>query len=277
MNKVYVGLLCVLLVGRLQAQIKTACSRACSINPYTVGVSDVMTTNMIFPYAVTRVHCASKELQVEQMKDVKNIILVRSVTQGFSPTNLSVVTNDGQFYSFCLEYSARPAVLNIQFEKDTVERQEVIAKVPVNEAELEKSVKVVSQQERTIRAIKRNQRVSMRLSGIFMHNQLMWFVINVDNPSLVDYQVDYLKLFVRDRRKSKKTIVQEREIQTVFMRAPENVLPGQSAKYIIGVEPFCIAFDKILAIQLAEKNGARSMELRTTNNVFTKTRAIINY
>ncbi len=100
MNKVCLVFLIILFSVLGFAQEDARVLKLSNIDPYHLAVSDKKTTNLIFPYGVKRVHCSSKQLNIEQMKDVKNILLVTSVTSHFEPTNVSVVTSDGRFYSF---------------------------------------------------------------------------------------------------------------------------------------------------------------------------------
>jgi conjugative transposon TraN protein len=246
-----------------------------NIKPLYLTISDSKTTNILFPYAVTRVHCSSAQLKVEQMKDVKNILLVQAAAPGITPTNLSVVTSDGKFYSFELQYAAEPSALNIRLYAGSIERN-IVAHVDHNDYILHEAAKLVSEQKRFLKLIDREQLIKLQLDGIYMYQGLMWLKYTVTNFSMIDYPVDYLKVFIKDRLRSKKKIVQEREVTPVFTLGTNHVGAGASATIIMAFDPFTIPVSKILSIQMVERNGGRNLGLNAVNNPFYKTRAIIN-
>src|SRR5690242_753320 len=71
------------------------------------------TTNLIFPFTVQNVDRGSKDILVQQPQGAENIVQIKADKPDFAETNLSVITVDGNLYSFIIDYAAQPSQLNI--------------------------------------------------------------------------------------------------------------------------------------------------------------------
>src|SRR5256885_4222856 len=71
------------------------------------------TTNLIFPYSVQSIDRGSQDILVQQPKGTANIVQLKVGKQNFTETNLSVITIDGQLYSFIIDYASQASQLNI--------------------------------------------------------------------------------------------------------------------------------------------------------------------
>ena len=77
-----------------------------------VPVTEHKMTNLVFPMAIRTGIKVSRDVLVQKVKGVENVIELKAARPHFSPTNLSVFGLDGRLYSFDLEYSDNPPVLN---------------------------------------------------------------------------------------------------------------------------------------------------------------------
>ena len=90
------------------------------IEPFKISVSYNKTSNLIFPNAIKSVDRGSADILVQKAKAIENILQVKAAQIGFSTTNLSVVTADGKFYSFIVDYATEPLPMNLNFSRDTM-------------------------------------------------------------------------------------------------------------------------------------------------------------
>src|SRR5690349_2215336 len=70
------------------------------------------TVNIIFPYAIVSEDHGSNGIITQQRRGAAQILHVKANQKNFSPTSLSVVTSDGNFYSFVVKYAEDVAQLN---------------------------------------------------------------------------------------------------------------------------------------------------------------------
>ncbi len=229
------------------------------IPSYTLSIGYQMTTNIIFPYRIEKADIGSAEVIGQKGGKLDNVLFIKAQRRSFSPTNLSVYTSDGKFYSFILKYCVQPDTLNISF----VGNQAVNA-YPTSEvtgARMDSDAALIAHQAPTLHKHTHAPGIRADLNGIFIKDHLLWFWIEIKNSSQVDYTPEYLKLFIRDKHTAKRTAVQENEKMPVW-KPIVRVIAGQSkATIVFALPPFTLNRQKRLVIQLSEKNGDQMLTL----------------
>ena len=73
------------------------------------------TVHVIFPAEVRYVDLGSPDLIAGKADGAENIIRVKATLRNFAnETNMSVITEDGSFYTFNVTYAAEPLLLNVE-------------------------------------------------------------------------------------------------------------------------------------------------------------------
>lgn len=251
------------------------------IEPYPLKITTNKTTNLIFPYAIKSVDRGSVDVLAQKAKGVENILLIKAGRQNFSETNLSVITADGKLYSFILDYINSPSAINISFVADTMNANSSEAVKPVyNEGAIQKDAERIIKEKKTIRGVSDYRyEVMLALKGIYIKNDVIFFKVEVANKSKINYDVDMLRFFIKDERKSKRTATQEIEIQPVYVNGDTSTIKGDSKNVIVFALPkFTTPENKYLSIQLMERNGGRNLQLSVRNRTIIKAKSLItNY
>ena len=105
------------------------------------------------------------------------------------------------------------------------------------------------------------------MNGIFIHQDVLYFRLVLGNTSQINYDIDQLRFFIRDQRKSKRTASQEIEILPLFSTSNSMLIPDKSeVNLVYALSKFTIPEKKYLTIQLIEKNGGRQLEIDIKNN-----------
>jgi Domain of unknown function (DUF4138) len=81
----------------------------------SLSISSIKTTHLIFPVPVKSVDRGTTAILVQRVKGAENVLRVKAGKSNFPETNLSVITADGKFYSFIVDYKPEPAFLNLNF------------------------------------------------------------------------------------------------------------------------------------------------------------------
>jgi conjugative transposon TraN protein len=256
-----------------------------SITPYPIAVSYNKTSNLIFPYAIKSVDRGSASVLAQKAKGVDNILQVKAGKQNFHQTNLTVVTTDGQLYSFLVDYTNEPSVLNFSFSKDSVSSaiepaekdKAVLSGTPLNEAGFKTITDEVCQQKRFLHIRSREQKMRLSLESLWLKDKVMWLALQLQNKSLIDYSPDYIRFFVRDKKRGKRTAIQESEITPLYGKADSTVAGEQLQKVVFAFRPFTIPKTQELVIQVGEQNGGRSLVLPVSHKVLLKARLLSVY
>ncbi|MNS56242.1 hypothetical protein D3C72_890950 [compost metagenome] len=262
-------LLCLLLTAFSGlAQFKTKEGSLSAIETGDLQISYSKTTSIVFPYAIKSVDRGSQEVLVQKAKGVENILLIKAGQPNFTQTNLTVVTADGRLYSYVLNYDEYCPILNIVEDKAIGFNQEVLfSSKNENHKEIEQYASLALLKKVKRSGLKENRFcISLEVNGIFIHQDVMYFRVLLGNASRINYDIDQLRFFIRDQRKSKRTASQEIEILPLYTTSNVKTIPDESEiSVVFAVPKFTIPEKKYFAIQLIEKNGGRAVELDLKN------------
>ena len=85
------------------------------IPPHGLEVTYDKTVHILFPAAVRYVDLGSPNLIAGKADGAENVIRVKATVKNFrSETNMSVITEDGSFYTFNVKYADEPLILNVE-------------------------------------------------------------------------------------------------------------------------------------------------------------------
>lgn len=252
--------------------------KATIIEPYHLSITFYKTTNLIFPYSIKSVDRGSRDVLVQRAKGIENILLVKAGRENFTETNLSVITSDGKLYSFILNYSNNPSWLNISFAKDTTLEERVpLFQSENNEAQMQLTTEQIAAEKRMLHGIKHYKyRIKFQLNGIYIKGDVVFYKLEIKNHSNIHYDIDMLRFFIRDEKKSKRTASQEIEMQPLYVYGDTSVIKGGSKNILVFALPkFTIPDKKYLSIQLMEKGGGRHLQLRIHNRTIVKAKPFL--
>ncbi|MDR1172854.1 MAG: conjugative transposon protein TraN [Bacteroidales bacterium] len=259
------------------------------IPPYGLEVSFDKTVHIIFPSTVKYVDLGSSNLIAGKAGDAENVIRVKAAVRGFSvETNFSVICDDGSFYSFNVRYAAEPEKLNIEMKDfihdgDAVNRpnnaQEVYLRELGSESPLMVRLIMKSIHANDKRYIKHlgSKRFSIQylLKGIYTHQNMIYFHTQIKNLSNVNYDIDFIRFKIVDRKVAKRTAIQETVIVPVRAFNYVTRVGGHKREVtVFAFDKFTIPDDKRLAVEIFEKNGGRHQGFAVENEDLVRARVV---
>ena len=242
------------------------------IPPHGLEVTYDKTVHIIFPAEVRYVDLGSPDLIAGKADGAENVIRVKAAVRDFpSETNMSVITEDGSFYTFNVKYAAEPLLLNVEMcdfihDGEAVNRpnnaQEIYLKELGSESPMLVRLVMKSILGRNKREVKhigcKRFGIQYLLKGIHTHNGLLYFHTEIKNRSNVPFDVDYITWKIVDKKVAKRTAVQERIILPLRAQNYVTLVPGKKCeRTVFAMEKFTIPDDKCLVVELNEKNGGR--------------------
>lgn len=250
------------------------------VTPHGVQVTFAKTVHIIFPSAVRYVDLGSDWIIAGKADGAENVIRVKATTEGFpGETNFSVICEDGSFYSFNARYAHEPEMLNIEMKDflengDTTDfshtRMNIYFRELAGESPL--LVKLIMQSiykedRREIRHLGcKRFGVQFLLKSVHSHNGLFYFHTETRNRSNVAFRTDFIRFKIVDKKVPKRTAIQERVIDPVRSYNEVLVTEGKSdVRTVYAVPQFTIPDDKLLVIELFEKDGGRHQTIRVEN------------
>jgi conjugative transposon TraN protein len=239
-----------------------------TITPYQLQVGYNMTTVIIFPAAIIAGDRGYSEIIVTKEKEVSNILKVKGSKRNFEPTNLHVYTIDGKVYAFNISYVDYPNRLTFNLNNLTNPINSsplLFANTLVNTTELEKTAAQVREQVPFFSRATTQYLAKLQLQGIHLVNNYMFFSFALSNHSNLPYEIDFIRLYIHDKQKKKRSSVQEREIIPVYKDNFQIVEAEGEYKFTVAVPKFTIPDKKQFVIELYEKGGGRNISLTVKN------------
>lgn len=250
------------------------------IPPYALEVTFSKTVHLIFPAAVRYVDLGSSDLLAAKADGAENVLRVKSATQGFyTETNLSVITEDGAYYTFNVKYADEPLKLSVEMADFlhgwNVENKPVNG-IPVYLSDLGNEspymvrliLETIHKNNRTkIKHIgSKNFMIQYLLKGIYSHNELLFFHLHLKNKSTVAYNIDYIVFKIVDKKVAKRTAMQEQIITPIRSYNQVTGVAGKKEERTVFALPkFTIPDDKQLIVEMGERDGGRSQTLIIEN------------
>jgi len=255
------------------------------IEPYCMEVTYDKTSHLIFPTAIRYVDLGSEYLIAGKAEDAENVLRVKASVKEFEPeTNFSVITNDGHFYNFNVHYSSSPKVLSY----DLLTMQRTVDKANGSDVLFEElGNNSPSLAGLLLETIYKNDKCIVKhigaksfgiqfiLKGIYIHNGKYYFHTELANRTNVPFQIDFINFKVVDKKIAKRTMVQERPMMPLRTYKPLDEIGGKMTEQnVFLLDQFTIADDKVLLIEIFEKNGGRHQTFQVENSDLIKARLI---
>ena len=259
------------------------------IPPHGLEVTYDKTVHIIFPAEVRYVDLGSPDLIAGKADGAENVIRVKATVRNFpNETNMSVITEDGSFYTFNVKYAAEPLLLNVEMcdfihDGESVNRpnnaQEIYLKELGSESPMLVRLIMKSIHKQNKREVKHigSKRFGIQylLKGIYVHNDLLYFYTEIKNQSNVPFDVDYITFKIVDKKVMKRTAIQE---QVIFpLRAYDyvtTVAGKKDGRTVFVLDKFTIPSDKVLVVEMHEKSGGRHQTFTVESEDIVRARVI---
>ncbi len=235
---------------------------------YSLAVSDQETSNLIFPYRIIKTDLGSGELLGHQDPAVDHVLFVKARVKSLTPTNLSVYTADGKSYFFSVRYEAVPDTLVLCFAQ-AAQHPEVMDR-PWNDAQLDTAAARVETLPRTIHRSAQNEQITLAMKGIYTKNQTIWMTLSVRNGSPIPYSPAEWQFAIVQKHRPKRTAEQQKNIVPLWQSPLSPVAAGVESSWVFGFSLFTVPADRVLAIQLREAEGQRSVRISVSRRLLAK-------
>ena len=232
-------------------------------------VSDEKLTHVIYPEKIVYVDFGNTTVQVEKAENVNNIVALRAVSPFALQTNLTAITESGRFYTFDLRYAPGCERFSFIVDKQDTKKKQVAILEGRERNTRQKALleKEISRRPKLLTNI-RDEVAGMRfcVTNIFVDNDILLFRFGLHNRSQIGYTIDFIRFYIQDAKKRKKTAVQQLEQQPLFsFNRPEEVAALSSCDFTVALPKFTIPDKKVLIIEIQERNGGRHFYYKLKN------------
>ena len=259
------------------------------IPPYALEVTFNKTVHVIFPAPIRYVDLGSADLLAAKADGTENVLRVKAALRDFSrESNLSVITEDGSYYTFNVKYADEPVKLSVEMtdflhDGEATNRPNNALDIYMQELGQESPllVKLIMQ------SIYKNDRKEIKhigskrfgiqytLKGVYTHNGLLYFHLQLKNSSNVPFNIDYITFKIVDKKVAKRTAIQEQVIWPLRAYNNLTLIGGSRTERMVFTLPkFTIPDDTILIVELNEQSGGRHQSFTVENADLVRAKVI---
>lgn len=240
------------------------------------------TVHMFFPDSVNYFDAGSDDILISRMGA---ILKLAPKSDNIDETNLTVITAHNVCYSFLLRYSKDIKDLTYFIDDSIGKKIAGPLREKGPDENLPLAVPLKSGESEYIAVcrdvIKRApaywigstvKKVYLAMNNIYVHNDKLYFCISIGNTSNINYDINFLKFYIVDKKKLKKASIQEIEKVPIFSFNNLQTINAQTNDYplIFVFDKFTIDYDKKLVIELGEKKGGRNIAIDITQDLIIK-------
>ena len=253
------------------------------IRPLRIEAGFTKTVYILFPSPVTYIDIGSMDIIAGKADGAENVVRVKAAVRNFAAeTNLTVITEDGGFFTFDVYYAENPAVstLNLTVQEPQPESMKKPAAVgypqptaPASEgrvllrevgrekpATIKRMLSDIYRQNRTdVKGIRtKKYGIEVEVLGIYVFNDVIYIHSCISNDTNISFEVDARHFIVADRKLTKRTAQQQSTLEVLRVCNDPAVVRGhQRQRTVFALPKLTISDDKVLLLEIIEKNGAR--------------------
>ena len=195
-------------------------------------------------------------------------------------SNLLVVNRNGSIFSYIVRYKKQLSKLNYFIPlSSSIGNEKPIVKDSVLVESSEELVDnstyyyqkfcsyLLNRKQRIGRIKKRNEGIILTVENIVFDKEELYFVIQIENNSTLDYDLNFLKLSVETRQKGKKKSLQRLYQEPIFKHnMPSKITENETVRFVYVLPKFSLSNDRRAIFELHEKDGERNIELKISHS-----------
>ena len=275
--------LIVAAIAAAKVTAQTTPETPAEIRPQHIEAGFTKTVHILFPSPVTYIDIGSMDIIAGKADGAENVVRVKAAVRNFAAeTNLTVITEDGGFFTFDVYYAENPAVstLNLTVQEPQPESMkkpdavgDPLPTAPASEgrvllrevgrekpATIKRMLSDIYRQNRTdVKGIRtKKYGIEVEVLGIYVFNDVIYMHTCISNDTNISFEVDARRFIVADRKLTKRTAQQQTPLEILRVCNDPAVVRGhQRQRTVFALPKLTISDDKVLLLEIIEKNGAR--------------------
>lgn len=270
------------------------------IRPQRIEAGFTKTVHILFPSPVTYIDIGSMDIIAGKADGAENVVRVKAAVRNFTAeTNLTVITEDGGFFTFDVHYSENPTVSTVNLtgqepQTEGVKKPDAAGdyqptapasegRVLLREVGREKPATVkrmlsdIYRQNRTdVKGIRtKKYGIGVEVLGIYVSNDVIYIHTCMYNDTNISFEMDSRHFIVADRKLTKRTAQQQTPLEILRVCNDPAVVRGhQRQRTVFALPKLTISDDKVLLLEIIEKNGARHQTIEIPSRELLKAKVL---
>ena len=194
-------------------------------------------------------------------------------------SNLLVVNRNGSIFSYIIRYKKQLSKLNyfIPLSNSIGNEKPIVTDSTLVESSEELVDNktyyyqkfcsyLLKRKQRIGRIKKRNEGIILTVENIVFDKDELYFVIEIENNSSLDYDLNFLNLSIETRQKGKRKSLQRLYQKPIYKHnLPSKIKEGKTVRFVYVMPKFSLSNDRRAILELNEKDGERNIELKLSH------------
>ena len=190
-----------------------------------------------------------------------------------------VVNRNGSIFSYIVRYKKQLSKLNYFIPlSSSIGNEKPIVKDSVLVESSEELVDnstyyyqkfcsyLLNRKQRIARIKKRNEGIILTVENIVFDKDELYFVIEIENNSTLDYDLNFLNLSIETRQKGKRKSLQRLYKEPIYKdNLPSKIKENEMARFVYVLPKFSLSDDRRAILELNEKDGERNIEMKLSH------------
>lgn len=241
---------------------------------HSLPVTGRKMTNVIFPTEIAAGVRVSRDVLVQKVRGIENVIELKALKRDFAPTTLSVYGKDGRLYSFVLRYVEDTAILDYRVVSDGEEgeAQVHLAGWPTSPERLRADGRTLASRRSFLHRRTIADGLRLALKGVYLGDSLLWLSLELQDRTAIGFPAGSLRLYSEDLKKIKRTATQELDMAPVFWDGFGGLRGRGRRVAAVALRPFVAGRGKRLVIEVSDPVGGRQVVLRVKGRLLLRAR-----
>ena len=244
----------------------------------TIYANDTKNVALFFPEPIRQGITGSDNFVFTYNREKEQYFGLLQATPG-KESNLLVVNRNGSIFSYIVRYKKQLSKLNYFIPLSSSignEKPIVTDSVLVESSEelVDNSTYyyqkfcsyLLNRKQRIGRIKKRSEGIILTVENIVFDKDELYFVIEIENNSSLDYDLNFLNLSIETRQKGKRKSLQRLYQEPIYKHnLPSKIKENKTARFVYVLPKFSLSDDRRAILELNEKDGERNIEMKLSH------------
>jgi hypothetical protein len=194
-------------------------------------------------------------------------------------SNLLVINRNGTIFSYIVRYKKQLSKLNYFIPlSNSIGNEKPIVTDSIQVVTSEKNIEnrtyyyqkfcsyLLNRNQRIGRIKKRTQGIVLNVKNVVFDKEELYFVIQIENNSTMDYDLNFLNLSIETRQKGKKKSLQSLYQEPIYRHhLPSKIAEGKMVRFVYVMPKFSLSNDRRAILELNENDGERNIKLNISH------------
>ena len=244
----------------------------------TIYANDTKNVALFFPEPIRQGITGSDNFVFSYNREKEQYFGLLQAKPG-KESNLLVVNRNGAIFSYIVRYKKHLSKLNYFIPlSNSIGNEKPIVIDSIQAVTSEKNIDnrtyyyqkfcsyLLNRNQRIGRIKKRTQGIVLNVENVVFDKEELYFVVQIENNSTMDYDLNFLNLSIETRQKGKKKSLQSLYQEPIYKHhLPSRIAEGEMVRLVYIMPKFSLSNDRRAILELNEMNGERNIELRISH------------